>query len=206
MQVGDRVVVHAGQWNLDDPWVTAGKDPGLAGASGCGGTTPAGARSRSSAKCRRTNACPKPTSSRGKRPPRRHSPVRPPTACCSAGRRAGRARRRRAGVGRERGLGSLAVQLVANAGGRAVAVVSSDEKGEVRGKARRGPVRQPQGLLALGRAAGLGRHGGGVSRCKAVDRDLGRARREGVAGIVFDHPGQDTIPTSIFVATAAAWW
>src|SRR5688500_3947396 len=29
VQVGDRVVVHAGQWDLDDPWVKAGKDPGL---------------------------------------------------------------------------------------------------------------------------------------------------------------------------------
>src|SRR5262245_7712923 len=28
--VGDRVVVHAGQWDPDDPWVTAGNDPGLA--------------------------------------------------------------------------------------------------------------------------------------------------------------------------------
>ncbi|MFB3738878.1 MAG: alcohol dehydrogenase catalytic domain-containing protein, partial [Candidatus Velamenicoccus archaeovorus] len=30
VEVGDRVVVHAGQWDLDDPWVAAGNDPGLA--------------------------------------------------------------------------------------------------------------------------------------------------------------------------------
>ena len=30
VDVGDRVVVHAGQWDVDDPWVVAGKDPGLA--------------------------------------------------------------------------------------------------------------------------------------------------------------------------------
>ena len=30
VRVGDRVVVHAGQWDLDDPWVTGGNDPGLA--------------------------------------------------------------------------------------------------------------------------------------------------------------------------------
>src|SRR6185436_4880081 len=30
VRVGDRVVVHAGQWDLEDPWVTAGRDPGLA--------------------------------------------------------------------------------------------------------------------------------------------------------------------------------
>jgi Alcohol dehydrogenase GroES-like domain len=30
VRVGDRVVVHAGQWDLDDPWVIRGNDPGLA--------------------------------------------------------------------------------------------------------------------------------------------------------------------------------
>jgi len=30
VKVGDRVVVHAGQWDPDDPWVVAGKEPGLA--------------------------------------------------------------------------------------------------------------------------------------------------------------------------------
>ena len=30
--VGDHVVVHPGQWDRDDPWVAAGKDPGLAGS------------------------------------------------------------------------------------------------------------------------------------------------------------------------------
>ena len=32
VRVGDPVVVHAGQWDPDDPWVAAGKDPGLAGS------------------------------------------------------------------------------------------------------------------------------------------------------------------------------
>ena len=30
VKVGDRVVVHAGQWDLDDPWLIGGGDPGLA--------------------------------------------------------------------------------------------------------------------------------------------------------------------------------
>src|SRR5947209_20189461 len=30
VKVGDRVIVHAGQWDLDDPKVVAGVDPGLA--------------------------------------------------------------------------------------------------------------------------------------------------------------------------------
>jgi crotonyl-CoA carboxylase/reductase len=30
LSVGDHVVVHAGQWDADDPWVVAGNDPGLA--------------------------------------------------------------------------------------------------------------------------------------------------------------------------------
>src|SRR6476620_5055314 len=32
VQVGDHVTVHPGQWDPDDPWVLAGKDPGLAGS------------------------------------------------------------------------------------------------------------------------------------------------------------------------------
>ena len=60
--VGDRVVVHAGQWDEDDPWVRAGKDPGLAATlPGLGLRHAAGARSPSSRRSRRTSACRRPT-------------------------------------------------------------------------------------------------------------------------------------------------
>ena len=177
---------------------------GSPAASASGGTTPAGARSRSSARCRRTSACRRPTSSPGRRPRPRRSPAPPRTACSSAGRRTPSSPATWCSSGaRAAGLGSLAVQLVANAGGRAVGGRQQRREGRVRDRARRGRLHQPQGLLALGRAAGLGqrRVEGLVRRREGVRQgDLGRARREGSPRIVFDHPGQDTIPTSIFVA------
>ena len=130
--VGDRVVVHAGQWDEDDPWVRAGKDPGLAASfrvwgydtllglvravhQGAGAPVPAEGR-------------PPHVGGGGRADPHR---VAPPTACSSAGRRTRWSRATSSSSGaRSGGLGSLAVQLVANAGGRAVAVVRSDEKGE----------------------------------------------------------------------------
>jgi crotonyl-CoA carboxylase/reductase len=100
------------------------------------------------------------------------------------------------------GLGSLAIQLVKNAGGRAVAVVSSDEKGEY--------------CTSLGAVGYVNRKDfahwgvppawdspewkawfdGAKAFGKAIWDVLGE--RTGPR-IVFEHPGQDTIPTSNFV-------
>jgi crotonyl-CoA carboxylase/reductase len=102
------------------------------------------------------------------------------------------------------GLGSLAIQLVAQAGGKAVAVVSSDEKGEYTRK--------------LGAAGYINRkrfdHWGIPPHWKDAEnwakwfggaKAFGKAIWEAVGerkspAIVFEHPGEDTIPTSIFVA------
>jgi len=61
VKVGDHVIVHAGQWDLDDPWVVAGNDPVSRRASASGATTRAGAPSPSSARSRRTSACRRPS-------------------------------------------------------------------------------------------------------------------------------------------------
>ncbi len=101
------------------------------------------------------------------------------------------------------GLGSLAVQLVANAGGRPVAVVSSEEKGDYAKSPRRGRRREPDGLRPLGRASGVGLARTGRAGSTAPRR-FGKAIWEALGEktsprIVFEHPGQDTIPTSNFV-------
>ncbi len=101
------------------------------------------------------------------------------------------------------GLGSLAIQLVANAGGRAVAVVGSKEKGEY--------------AESLGAVGYIDRkdftHWGVPPAWDSAEwkewfagaKEFGKAIWD-VLGekvsprIVFEHPGQDTIPTSIFVA------
>jgi crotonyl-CoA carboxylase/reductase len=100
------------------------------------------------------------------------------------------------------GLGSLAIQLVKHAGGRAVAVVSSDEKGEY--------------AKSLGAVGFVNRkrfsHWGVPPAWDSPEwkdwfagaKDFGKAVWEAVGEkksprIVFEHPGQDTIPTSNFV-------
>jgi crotonyl-CoA carboxylase/reductase len=100
------------------------------------------------------------------------------------------------------GLGSLAIQLVTHAGGRAVAVVSSDEKAEY--------------CRSLGAVGTVNRkdfdHWGVPPAWDSPDwkawfegaKAFGKAVWEALGErtnprIVFEHPGQDTIPTSNFV-------
>ena len=104
------------------------------------------------------------------------------------------------------GLGSMAIQLVTQAGGRAVAVVSSDEKGEyckrlgAVGYVNRRDFDHWGMLPHWTDAAAFGRWMEGAKAFgKAVWDALGERRSP---RIVFEHPGEDTIPTSIFVADA----
>ncbi|MDW8047216.1 MAG: crotonyl-CoA carboxylase/reductase [Chloroflexota bacterium] len=101
------------------------------------------------------------------------------------------------------GLGSMAIQLVKLAGGRAVAVVSSESKFEF--------------CKRLGAVGCINRknfdHWGRLPNwedTEAMERFTAGARAFGKAiwdvigerkspRIVFEHPGQDTIPTSMFV-------
>ncbi|MEA2579784.1 MAG: crotonyl-CoA carboxylase/reductase [Actinomycetota bacterium] len=202
--VGDQVVVHAGQWDPDDPWVMAGRDPGLAGTfrvwgyDSCWGSFAQFTKVQAHQCLPKADhltweeaAAPTLTGSTAYRmlhgwPP--HT-VEPGDAVLVWG-----------GSG---GLGSLAIQLVAHAGGRAVAVVSSDEKGEF--------------CTSLGAVGYINRKdfshwgvppawdspewkdwfGGAKAFGKAIWDVLGEKTSP---RIVFEHPGQDTIPTSIFVA------
>jgi crotonyl-CoA carboxylase/reductase len=101
------------------------------------------------------------------------------------------------------GVGSQAIQLARAAGAKAVAVVSDDERGQY--------------CIGLGATGYINRrefdHWGipphwddveGQKRWTASARAFGKRLWE-VAGerhnpeIVFEHPGEDTIPTSIFV-------
>ncbi len=202
--VGDRVVVHAGQWNHDDPWVMAGKDPGLAGSfrvwgyDSCWGSFAQFTKVQAHQCLPKADhltweeaAAPTLTGSTAYRmlhgwPP--HT-VEPGDVVLVWG-----------GSG---GLGSLAIQLVAHAGGRAVAVVSSEEKGEF--------------CKSLGAVGYINRkdfsHWGvppawdspewkdWFAGAKAFGKAIWDVLGEKTSPrIVFEHPGQDTIPTSIFVA------
>jgi crotonyl-CoA carboxylase/reductase len=203
VSVGDHVTVHPGQWDMDDPWVLAGKDPGLAGSFRVWGYDTCWGSMAQFTKVQDHQCMPKadhltweeaaaPTLTGGTAyrmlfgwPP---NTVQPGDVVLVWG-----------GSG---GLGSLAIQLVANAGGRAVAVVSSEEKGEF--------CKQ---LGAVGYVNRKAFDHWGVppawdspdwkawfDGAKAFGKAIWDALGEKVSPrIVFEHPGQDTIPTSNFV-------
>jgi crotonyl-CoA carboxylase/reductase len=101
------------------------------------------------------------------------------------------------------GLGSMAIQIVRELGGKAVAVVSSDEKGEF--------------CKSLGAVGYVNRksfdHWGmpphwtdneGYAKWIEGAKGFGKAFWEALGSkasprIVFEHPGEDTVPTSIFM-------
>jgi crotonyl-CoA carboxylase/reductase len=203
VKVGDRVVVHAGQWDVDDPWVRAGHDPGLAasfrvwGYDTCWGSFSQFTKVQAHQCLPKAEhltweeaAAPTLTGSTAYRmlfgwPPNTVQPGDPVLVWGGSG-----------------GLGSLAIQLVTNAGGRAVAVVSSDEKGEF-----------AKGLGAVGYINRKDFSHWGVppawdspdwkawfDGAKAFGKAFWDVLGEKVGPrIVFEHPGQDTIPTSNFV-------
>jgi crotonyl-CoA carboxylase/reductase len=201
--VGDHVVVHAGQWDPDDPWVAGGNDPGLAasfrvwGYDTCWGSMAQFTKVQAHQCLPKADsltweeaAAPTLTGSTAYRmlhgwPP---NTVKPRDVVLVWG-----------GAG---GLGSLAIQLVGLAGGRAVAVVSSEEKGEY--------------CKELGAIGYVNRkdfsHWGVPPAWDSPDwkawfdgaKAFGKAIWDVVGEkasprIVFEHPGQDTIPTSNFV-------
>jgi crotonyl-CoA carboxylase/reductase len=203
VQVGDHVIVHAGQWDPDDPWVKAGKDPGIAasfrvwGYDTCWGSMAQFCKVQAHQCLPKADhlaweeaAAPTLTGATAYRmlfgwPP--HT-VQPGDVVLVWG-----------GSG---GLGSLAVQLVANAGGRPVAVVSSDEKGE---------YAKSLGAVGYVNRKAFDHWGvppawdspdwkGWFDGAKAFGKAIWEALGEKTSPrIVFEHPGQDTIPTSNFV-------
>ncbi|HSJ51934.1 MAG TPA: crotonyl-CoA carboxylase/reductase [Actinomycetota bacterium] len=203
VEVGDHVVVHAGQWDLDDPWVTAGNDPGLSpsfrvwGYDTCWGSFAQYTKVQAHQCLPKADgltweeaAAPTLTGSTAYRmlhgwPPHTVSEGDVVLVWGGSG-----------------GLGSLAIQLVTLAGGRAVAVVSNDDRGEY--------------CRSLGAVGYVNRSNfthwgvpprwddpewkdwfeGAKSFGKAIWDALGERTNP---RIVFEHPGQDTIPTSNFV-------
>jgi crotonyl-CoA carboxylase/reductase len=203
VKVGDRVVVHAGQWDHDDAFVLGGGDPGLApsfrvwGYDTCWGSFAQFCKVQAHQclpKAERLTweeaAAPTLTGATAYRMLHGWSPnsVKDGDVVLVWG-----------GAG---GLGSLAIQLVTLAGGRAVAVVSSEDKaayvkelGAVGSIDRRDfthwgvppPWDSPEWKTWFEGAKAFG---------KAIWDVLGERTNP---AIVFEHPGQETIPTSIFV-------
>jgi len=204
VKAGDRVVIHCGVWDEDDPWIKTGGDPIVAPSNKIWGYETNWGSFAQFTKVQAHQCLPKPpqltweasaaymlVGATAYRMLTHWQPnaVHPGDVVLVWG-----------GSG---GLGTMAIQIAKALGGVPVAVTSSDEKGEYCKKlGAAGYVNRKQfdhwgqpphwtdeeayNKWALGaRAFG-----------KAVWDVLGERKNP---RIVFEHPGEDTIPTSIFV-------
>ena len=204
VSVGDHVVVHCGQWDADDPAIEEGVDPGFAASYRIWGYESNWGSFAQFTKVQAHQCLPK-------APHLSWEEAAAPTLVGATAYRMllgwpphtvreGDLVLVWGGAG---GLGSMAIQVVREHGGQAVAVVSSDDKAEF--------------CLKLGAAGtinrGLFSHWGmpphwtdagayaeWFEGAKAFGKALWEAAGERRSPrIVFEHPGEDTIPTSIFV-------
>ncbi len=201
---GDEVVAHSGWWEPDDPWVLSGKDPMLAESTRIWGYQTNYGSYCQFARAQSHQCQPKP----------KHLTWEAAGCymlCASTAYRmlmgwppnvveSGDVVLVWGGAG---GLGSLALQIVKALGGRAVAVVSDDAK--------------KQFCLDHGAVGVINRksfdHWGAMPGTASPDygawakgaRSFGKAIWEALGEranprIVFEHPGEATLPTSIFLA------
>jgi crotonyl-CoA carboxylase/reductase len=204
VSVGDHVVVHCGQWDADDPFVVSGKDPGFAASYRIWGYESNWGSFAQYSLVQAHQCLPK-------APHLSWEEAAAPTLVGATAYRMllgwpphvveeGDVVLVWGGAG---GLGSMAIQIVREFGGRAVAVVSSEAKAEF--------------CLKLGAAGTINRKdfrhwgmlphwsdGGAYGEWFKGAKSFGKALWEAVGDkvsprIVFEHPGEDTIPTSIFV-------
>ncbi len=204
VEVGEEVVIHPGWWAPDDPWVQAGKDPMLAPSARIWGYDTNYGSFGQFALCQSHQVMPKAT----------HLSWEEAAAPSLVGTTAQRMLSGWEGHtvakddvvliwGGAGGLGTQAIQLAANAGAIPVVVVSDPERGEY--------------CVGLGAKGYIDRsefdHWGipphwddaeGQKRWTAGARAFGKALWDVIGErrnprIVFEHPGEATIPTSIFV-------
>jgi len=202
--VGDEVVVHHGWWDPADPWVLAGKDPMIAPSAAIWGyNTNFGSFGQFSV-----------AQSHQVMPKAPHLTWEEAAAPTLVGTTAYRMLFGWEGNtlkaddvvlvwGGSGGLGTQAIQLAAVHGAQAVAVVSSDERGEyckqlgAVGYINRNDFNHwgvpPHWEETDGQREWVG---GARAFGKALWEQLGARRNP---DIVFEHPGEATIPTSIFV-------
>jgi crotonyl-CoA carboxylase/reductase len=202
--VGDEVVVHCGMWDPDDPWVVAGKDPMLAPSQKIWGYESNWGSFAQYTRVQDHQCVPKPPHLTWEQaaaymlvaatayrmlhgwPPNAVGADEPVLIWGGAG-----------------GLGSMAIQIARAAGARPVAVVSGDSKNEF--------------CKALGAVGVIDRrkfeHWGKLPRWSddiEYAQWLKGARAFGAAfwqalgekrnpTIVFEHPGETTLPTSCFM-------
>lgn len=207
VSVGDEVVTHHGYWNLDDPWVKAGKDPMIAPSARIWGYNTNFGSFGQFCVVQAHQVMPKAD----------HLSWEEAAAPSLVGTTAYRMLFGWPGNtlkegdvvlvwGGSGGLGTQAIQLAAVHGARAVAVVSDDERGEYCIKHGAVGYINRRNFSHWGvpphwkDSAGQREWGSGCRAFgKALWKVLGERRNP---DIVFEHPGEATIPTSIFVCEA----
>ena len=202
--IGDEVVVHPGVWDADDPWIQAGKDPMVASSAKIWGYDTNYGAFGQFARVQSHQVLPK----------AEHLSWDEAAAPTLVGTTAYRMLHGWAGNtvqegdlvlvwGGSGGLGTQASQLVREAGGQAIAVVSDDD---------RGAYAMKHGALGYINRREFDHWGvpplvddtEGQKAWSAGARAFGKKIWE-IAGtrqdpaIVFEHPGGATVPTSIFV-------
>ena len=207
VSVGDEVVTHHGYWNLDDPWIKAGKDPMIAPSARIWGYNTNFGSFGQFCVVQAHQVMPKAD----------HLSWEEAAAPSLVGTTAYRMLFGWAGNtlkegdvvlvwGGSGGLGTQAIQLATVHGARAVAVVSDDERGEYCMKYGAVGYLNRRNFSHWGvpphwkDSAGQREWGSGCRAFgKALWKVLGERRNP---DIVFEHPGEATIPTSIFVCEA----
>ena len=202
-KVGDEVVVHSGWWDPEDPWVLAGKDPMLASS-----TRIWGYQTNYGSYCQFARA-----QSHQLQPKPKHLSWEEAACyllCASTAYRmlmgwAPNTIEEGDAVlvwGAAGGLGSMALQITAALGGKAIAVVSDDDKrqfcldhGAV-GVINRNDFNHWGTMPDTNSDEWRDWMGGARAFGKAIWEVLGEKKSP---KIVFEHPGEATLPTSGFV-------
>jgi crotonyl-CoA carboxylase/reductase len=204
VRVGDQVVMHCGQWSADCPMVRSGTDPMFSPTFRIWGYESNWGSFAQFTKVQAHQCLPKPT----------HLTWEAAAAYMLVGATAYRmllgwdehAIRENDAVlvwGGAGGLGSMAIQIAKAKNAIPIAVISSDDKAEycvrlgAKGCVNRKGFKHWGMLPHWKDTVGYGEWLKGVRQFgKAVWDALGEKRNP---RLVFEHPGEDTIPTSIFV-------
>jgi crotonyl-CoA carboxylase/reductase len=204
VRVGDEVVVHCGMWDIHEPWVAGGGDPMYASSFRIWGYESNYGSFAQFTKVQAHQCLPKPE----------HLSWEAAAAYMLVGATAYRMLRgwkehavKRGDVvliwGGAGGLGSMAIQICRALGATPIVVISSDDKIEYcKSLGAKGCINRNQfdhwGMLPHWKDnAGYATWLKGVRKFgAAIWEALGEKRSP---SIVFEHPGETTIPTSLFV-------
>ncbi len=205
--IGDEVVVHHGYWDSEDPWIKAGKDPMIAPSARIWGYNTNFGSFGQFCVAQAHAVLPK-------APHLTWEEAAAPTLVGTTAYRMllgweGNVVKEGDLVlvwGGSGGLGGQAIQLASVHGARAIAVVSNDERGEYCKKLGAIGYINRNDFSHWGIPPHWTDNAGQrewVNGCRAFGKALWNvAGEKRNPDIVFEHPGESTIPTSIFVCEA----